>query len=520
MSCSSAQWRNPTRTNCHGPDLLALLAGALQTTAFAPLEWWWAQPLAVLGLALCVQQVSPRRAAWRGWLFGMGWLISGFWWLYISLHDYGGLAAPLSGLSVALLAAFLSLYLAGTMGLWARWRTHTPLRDAASFALYWLGAELLRAQGFGGFPWIASGYAHTSGPWAMWAPWVGVYGLGALAAWLAASVAQATVPGQTHRQRLGLAVAVLPVLLGPLLPTQFTEPTGTLRISLLQPNVPQDLKFDPDRIIDNMLALRQQMRSARGDLVVTPESVLPLAIDQLPVGFWDDITQPYRHGPQAALIGTFLGNPSAGYVNSLIGINERTAPSPATPYHYGKRHLLPFGEHIPLGFGWFVKLLNIPLVDQASGQSQTPFEVRGQKVRPLICYEDLFGEDFAESFLTAEAPTVLVNVSNLAWFGRLMIQEQHMQFSRMRALEFQRPLVRATNTGATAAIDSQGNITAALPTWTVGTLDVTIQGRRGTTPYAHWLGRFGLWPLWVVVLLGLIGLRLGGKSPSAARGHS
>jgi apolipoprotein N-acyltransferase len=504
-----------------------LLAGALHTTAFAPLEWWWAQPLAVLALVWAVQQVPAqperpalRHAAWCGGLFSLGWLSSGFWWLYISLHDFGGLAAPLSVLAVALLAAFLSLYLAGALALWARWRCGRPGLDALGFALCWLGAELARAQMFGGFPWIAAGYAHTTGPWAAWAPWLGVYGLGVLATWLAAALglalgaaAQAENQHRSARLFVGAGLAALPLLLGPLLPSNFTQPTGELSLSLLQPNVPQDLKFEPTQIQRNMLALQAQMHAARGALVVSPESVLPLSLDQLPQGFWAQLTAPYRSGTQAALIGIFLGDPQAGYVNSLAGVQAGPAlgasagSAAGIGYQYGKRHLLPFGESIPYGFGWFVRLLNIPLADQAHGQSQAPFVVQGQKVRPLICYEDLFGEDFADSFLGPDAPTVLVNVSNLAWFGKLMIQEQHLQFSRMRAMEFQRPLLRATNTGATAAIDPQGRITAQLPGWTTGTLDVTVQGRSGTTPYAHWLGRLGLWPLWVVVLAGLAWLR-------------
>lgn len=485
---------------------LAALAGAGHTAAFAPLEWWWMQPLTVALLVGLVRHATPRQAALTGAVFSLGWLVSGFWWLYISLHDFGGLMAPLSVAAVGLLAGFLSLYLAGALALWAWGRRGHPGHDALRFALCWLGAELLRAQVFGGFPWIASGYAHTSGPWAAWAPWVGVYSIGALSAWLAAAVALGVSAPASGRARgaWGVALAALPLGLGAVLPQQFTESTGTLRVSLVQPNVPQDLKFDPERIASNMQALQQRMHAARGELVMTPESVIPLSLEQLPTGYWDTLTLPYRAGTQAALIGIFWGNSEQGYVNSLLGVRPGVSNDPAALYRYGKRHLLPFGERIPYGFGWFVRLLNIPLADQMSGQSQAPFEVHGQRIRPLICYEDLFGEDFADSFLTEDAPTVLVNASNLAWFGRLMIQEQHLQFSRMRALEFQRPLVRATNTGATAAVDAQGRVTHALPAWTPGTLDVTIEGRRGTTPYAHWLGRLGLWPLWGLVLAGLI----------------
>ncbi|MBN8487098.1 MAG: apolipoprotein N-acyltransferase, partial [Burkholderiales bacterium] len=413
------------------------------------------------------------------------------WWLYISMHDFGGLPAPLAAASVLLLSLALSLYLAVAMAAWARWRSGRPLTDALGFAGLWLLAELARAQVLTGFPWIASGYAHADGLLARLAPWGGVYAMGALSALLAALL----VLGQGSPARLNrlLAVALLGGLY--LLPQQFTEPAGELSVSLLQPAVPQDLKFDPERLGANMQALQQQLHAARGALVVTPESVLPVPRDLLDEGYWAALTAPFRQGDRAALVGTFVGNERDGYVNAMVGVQAGAGPD----YEYGKRHLLPFGEYIPPGFRWFVELMNIPLGDQASGSNGASFAFGGQRLRPLICYEDLFGEDFADAVVGPQAATVLVNASNLAWFGRWMVQDQHLQFSRLRALEFQRPLVRATNTGATAVIDHRGVVTHRLPAWQEGTLEATVQGRRGDTPYAGWLAAWGLWPLWALV---------------------
>jgi apolipoprotein N-acyltransferase len=476
-----------------GAGLLAV--GVAHTAAFAPLGWWPLQILSLAVLAWALAGAPPRRAAWLAGCFSFGWLSSGLWWLHISMHDFGEMPAVLSITAVGLLAAFLSLYPALAMAWWARHRSGRPLPDGLRFAGLWLAAELARAQWFTGFPWIASGYAHTDGLLAALAPWVGVYGMGAVAALLAAALAALPRHGRSALPLLALAAAgPLAALLAP---SDFTMPTGALSVSLLQPNVAQDVKFDPDHIVDNMRTLQQQLHAARGSLVVTPESVLPLARDQLDAGYWQGLTAPFRQGRQAALIGTFLGNDADGYVNSLVGVQ----PGAGEDYAYGKRHLLPFGEFVPFGFRWFVDLMHIPLGDQASGRSTAAFEVGGQRVRPLICYEDLFGEDFAASMLGPDAATVLVNASNLAWFGRQMIQAQHLQFSRMRALEFQRPLARATNTGATAVVDHQGRVTAALPAWTVGTLDATVQGRVGATPYARWVSRWQLWPLWALAVL-------------------
>jgi len=486
-----------------------LLAGGLHTASFAPLEWWPLQIVAVMLLAAAVKDASPRQAAGRGFCFGVAWLTSGLWWLYISMHDYGGMPAPLAAGAVVLLSAALSLYLAATMALFARLRNGHAVPDALGFAACWLLAELARGQLFTGFPWIASGYAHSAGGLAWLAPWVGVYGIGATAALLA----MAMVQGWRAPGRGWMWLGIVPVFAGYLVPSNFTESAGKLRISLLQPNVAQDLKFDADRIVGQMAALQAQLQSAKGDLVVTPESVLPIPKDQLDPAYWQKLTEPFRSGPRSALIGTFLGNEQEGYVNSLVGVSAA-----GENYSYGKRHLLPFGEYVPPGFRWFVDLMQIPLGDQASGRSEAPFAVSGQRLRPLICYEDLFGEHMVDSVVDGpDAATMLVNVSNLAWFGRHMVQDQDLQFSRLRSLEFQRPMVRATNTGATAVIDHRGRVTAQLPPQTAGTLDAEVEGRRGATPYARWLAAFGLWPLWLLGLAGVAGLALSRAAPPRYR---
>ena len=483
-----------------------LLAGIVHTLSFSPFEWWWLQLLSLAVLAHATATAAPRRAAMLGWLYAVGWLVSGFWWLYISMHDFGGLHPALATLAVVVLAALLGLYYAAAMALWARLRTGRAGWDVTLWAACWLGAELARGLVFTGFPWIASGYAHAVGPLAAWAPWIGVYGLCALAA-VSAATAALWLQGGSLRLRSTVSAVVAALFLAPhLLPDQFTRSTGTLQVSLLQPNVPQEIKFDPDRLTLQLHGLVRQLSEARGALVVTPESVLPLSRDQLSDGYWAALQgalQPVAGdaavSERAALIGLFVGDEAAGYVNSVValpaGATNGAASSAEASYRYGKRHLLPFGEIIPPGFHWFVRLMNIPLADQARGQSTEAYAFGGQRLRPLVCYEDLFGEDIVSSVVGPQAATVFVNVSNLAWFGRWLVQDQHLQFSQMRAIEFQRPVIRSTNTGATAVVDHRGQVTARLPPLTTGVLEATVQGRVGETPYARWLATLGLWPL-------------------------
>ena len=484
--------------------LVALLAGVAQTFSFAPFELWWLQIAALAVVAGLAADAGAARAAGLGWVFGVGWLVSGLWWLYISMHDYGGMPGWLAALAVVALAALLALYYAAALWLFARCRLGAPLADALLFAACWLLAELARGVFFTGFPWIASGYAHAVGPLAAWAPWIGVYGLCTLAAFLAAALAASLRPiGVRGRLRIaGLAAVV--VAAPHVLPAGFTRASGELEVSLLQPNIAQNLKFDPALMGTHLQSLLRQIDAARGALVVTPESVIPFTRSELAGTYWDELARPFAAPGRGLLVGVFLGNADDGYVNSVVGI---AGDAPGKEYHYGKRHLLPFGEFVPPGFRWFVDLMNIPLGDQAHGRSSAAFDVGGQRLRPLICFEDLFGEDMVDSVVGTDAATILVNVSNLAWFGPRLVQDQHLQFSQMRALEFERPVIRSTNTGATAVVDHFGRVTSRLPPLVAATLDAKVEGRIGETPYARWLAAAGLWPLAIGAVALLLVLR-------------
>ena len=519
MSRAAAYRRGPPAPFVSGwiAFALAMLAGAAHALSFAPSEFWWLQLVATGALVALLADATPAAAAWRAWGFGFGWLTTGFWWLYISLHVYGFMPAWLSVLAVAVLAALLSLYYAIAGWGWARLRRNRPLVDALLFAAVWLLAELARGKLFTGFPWIAGGYAHTSGPLATWAPYVGVYGIGTLAAGISAATAlvlRELRGPQVRPPIVTLGPLVLPALLlavGAALPQAFTRSTGTLSVSLLQPDVAQNDKFEDAHVAQALAWHVVKLAAAPGQLVVTPESSLPVLPSQIPLQTWLDYQRPFDKPGKSALIGVFTVDDKQRYTNSLVGLDSRHRMTDGTFYRYGKRHLLPFGEYVPPGFRWFVDMLKIDIGDQTSGVDTAPFTVGAQRVRPLICYEDLFGEEFASSFVGPNAATLLANSTNLAWFGKRMIQDQHLQFSRMRALEFQRGQVRATNTGATAVIDWQGHVTARLAPEIEGELDATVEGRIGETPYAVWVSQWRLWPLWglavVMILLGLLAHR-------------
>ncbi|HWH74387.1 MAG TPA: apolipoprotein N-acyltransferase [Methylibium sp.] len=487
------------------PAELALVAaaGGLHALSFAPQPLAWLQALCVALLAWRAAAAgSAGRAALLGGVFGTAGLAGGVWWLFISMHRYGGLPAWLAALAVALLAALLSLYLAAALAAWWRWRRGRPVGDAALFAALWLLAELARGLLLTGFPWVAAGYAHGDGALVALAPWVGVYGIGAVAAGVAALAAGA-VAAQGVARWGALALATL-LWWGPqALPRDFTAPGGTLSVALLQTNVAQDEKFVPEHLPATLDWVGRALLQSRADLVVAPETAIPLLPEQLPPGYWDALRGAYGEGDRAALVGLPLGSFAAGYTNSVAGLSADAARQPGGFYRYDKHHLVPFGEFIPLGFRWFVDLMRMPLGDFDRGPLDAPsFAVRGERVAPNICYEDLFGEELAVRFRdAASAPTLLANVSNIAWFGDTVAIDQHLQISRLRTLELQRPMLRATNTGATVVIDHRGVVTHALAPHTRGVLAGRVQGRVGLTPYAWWAGRFGLGPLALAALM-------------------
>jgi apolipoprotein N-acyltransferase len=489
------------------PDALelALVAalGAAQTLAFVHTAFW-AVPVAAAGLlAWRIRDASPGRAAVLGLAYGTAWICAGTWWLFVSMHRYGGLSAWLAVLAIVALASFLSLYLAAALAFFARCRPRGPLAGATVFAAAWLLAELARGVILTGFPWLASGYAQVDSPLGGYAPWLGVYGVGAIGAGLGAAFGFSRLG--SVRAWFAPSIALLAaVVLGSLAGSvDFTTPTGTLTLTLLQGNVPQDEKFEEQFSALALEQTRAQLEAAHGELVVGPETVIPMLPSQLDPQWWKGVLTRFRQPGRAAILGLPLGDDDTGYTNSAAGISAASQSQPGGFYRYDKHHLVPFGEFIPTGFHWFTRLMNIPLGDFNRGPVTAPsFEVKGERVAPNICYEDLFGEELAARFVPdPTAPTILANISNIGWFGETIAVAQHLQISRMRTLELQRPMVRATNTGMTAVIDHRGVVTASLPPFQRGELETSVQGRTGTTPFAWWAGRLGLWPLLALGLL-------------------
>jgi apolipoprotein N-acyltransferase len=428
------------------------------------------------------------------------------------MHTYGGMPAVLAGAATAAFCAYLALYPALAMAV-----AHRLAGGAAGFTLLalpatWTASEWLRGTLFTGFPWLASGYAHSDGPLAGCAPLVGVYGLALAAGLVAGALALWTVARSASRPALIAGSLFAVALLGgghALRALEWTQPTGApIRVRLVQGNVPQNLKFSEggmQRAVDTHARL---LSGPRVDLAVLPESVFPVSLNYLPDAVTQQLLDFTRSQQTALVFGVFIEQPPGNYYNSAVGLAPGNAPA---LQRYSKRHLVPFGEFIPWGFRWFVDLMQMPIGDQQRGAPyQGPMELAGQRIAVNICYEDLFGAEIIAAWQVPErAPTVLLNISNLAWFDDSIALDQHLQISRLRALETGRPMLRATNTGATAVIDPRGSVLAQLAHLTEGALIAEVVGYTGSTPYVRW----GDWPALALAALLLLAAAIVGRRP-------
>jgi apolipoprotein N-acyltransferase len=501
--------------------LLAAAFGVAHALSFAPWHLPWLQVLALAGLfALTTRVQGARAAAVLGLTFGLGWFGLGVSWVYISMHQYGGMPAVLAGAATAAFCTFLALYPALALAL--AQRAAVPARLALALPAAWAGSEWLRGTLFTGFPWLASGYAHSDGPLAGWAALTGVYGMTLIAALVAGALALVVVARQARAVALACGLlALLWIGAGQALRgVPWTEAEGaSIRVRLIQGNVPQDLKFAEGGLEKTFSANTRLLDGPRVDLAVLPESVFPLPLHLLPDTLIERLLRFTRDNDAALVFGVFIEQPPGRFYNSAVGLDPRGGNGGVVSMQsYSKRHLVPFGEFIPGGFRWFVDLMRMPIGDQERGAAyQGPMELAGQRIAVNICYEDLFGAQIIRAWDVAErAPTLLLNLSNLAWFNDSIALDQHLQISRLRALETGRPVLRATNTGATAVIDARGQVTARLPHLTAAALDAEVRGYRGITPYVRHGDAPALAAIALVLLLGLVADRWFGR-PTLAR---
>jgi apolipoprotein N-acyltransferase len=483
--------------------LLALAGGALLAAAFAPLNLW---PFAILAPALLMwlwQDAAPREAAVLGFWFNFATFAAGTYWLYISIHGFGG--APLW------LALFLMLGLVVIMGLYHAALGYAiarflPAAGAVRWLLAlpagWLLIEWWRGWFLSGFSWLSLGYSQTDTWLAGLAPVAGVYGISA--ALLVCAGALTALACGTARVRILAAVALLvPWAVGAALyGHSWTRPSGAeLSVAVVQGAIPQDQKWlESNRATTLSLyqSLTEQVLGTR--LIVWPESApADLVSDIVPY-----ISHLYRearaHG-SALVLGVVraegaAADPSAAhYFNSVLALDDKAS-------FYDKHHLVPFAEFFPVPHfvrAW-LRLMSLPYEDFTPGPAaQPPLPAAHLQLATTVCYEDAYGSSMLGVLPRADA---LVNVTNDAWFGHSSARHQHFQIARMRALEEGRYMVRAANDGISAVIGPHGEVIARAAEFTPVALVSRIVPYSGLTPYAR-VGN------WLIVSLATLALAYG-----------
>lgn len=479
-------------------SLFLLLSGASLTLAYSPFNWHWL-PFIILPLVLkVIWPMAPKRAFYAGLTFGFGWFTAGLSWIYVSIDQYGGLPIYATLLILLLLFLYLSLFPALAFGLWQK-LSHRSIQWRFSLPLIWLGFELLRGWLFTGFPWLSLGYTQTDGVFANLAPLLGESGI-TVALWLTAlSILMAV---KYHRPLLLIVPLVLLTVSNlsyKLQPTwRSTELTSVL---LVQGNIQQSLKWQAEQQWPNILRYLDLTRPKfNHDIVIWPESAVT-ALEPYAQDVLNTMEQSASVNNSALITGIIdYDRLNDAFYNSVIVLDDDT-------YQYGgenryqKHHLLPIGEFVPFEdiLRPIAPLFNLPMSSfSRGGYQQSNLEANNRKLSMAICYEIAFPQQVRDN--TFEDTDFLVTISNDTWFGDSHGPWQHMQISRMRALELQRPLLRATNNGVTAIVDEFGQFIEKAPQFKAATVSAELYPVNGDT----WYKQFGLWGAFILALSGLL----------------
>ncbi len=478
--------------------LLAALSGMFLTLAFAPFEIFPFAVLAPAGLCALIYHASPRRSFWYGFSFGLGFFGSGVYWVFISISRYGDVPAIIAFAITTLFIAYLSLFPAYTCYLTNQYfNAHMRTKILCAFPAIWVLSEYIRSWFFTGFPWLLLGYSQTNSPLKGYAPIFSVYGVSLAIMVTSSLLVNGVMAFRKHdyyNVYVNLMIATTLWIAGGMLSLiPWTDTTGKpITVSLVQGNIPQSIKWDPDNVALSFNTYRELTDPLWGksDLVIWPEMAIPVPLQDTP-NFVNDLAAKAKSTHTALIFGIPVQTADGqNYYNALLSVGQSEAA-------YTKRQLVPFGEYVPFQpiLARAFDLLNVPMSNLRNGNyRQAPMQIGDLKILPSICYEITY-PDLSRS--TDPDISLLLTVTNDAWFDRSTAQAQHLQMAAMRSIEMARPGLFVSNDGITAIISSTGLIEKAAPTHTPFVLRGSIEARKGLTP---WM-RNGIDPILAIALV-------------------
>lgn len=487
---------------------VAFVSGGIGVFAYSPFDYWWISFISAAGLVWIATQFERRAALWTTFLWGVSYFAFGVNWVQVSMIQFGGVPEIVSYVAVLILAAYLALYPLLFTYIVGRFRVNNPWVMATVFTF----TEYLREVVFTGFPWLQLGYSLIDSPFFGIAPIFGVEGLTFFVLVASGYFVQIFCNSAKKLEILTACVSLFVLIVGGAVTQRFqfvevNTQQKPLAISLLQGNIEQKMKWDPNHFQETIRTYERLFTPLLGksDLIIFPESAIP-AVEQQIAPLLAQLHQAgVRHGTEM-IIGTLYQSDN-GLFNSAVALGNPEQPySLETSPRYNKHHLVPFGEYVPFGraLDWLRDVFILP-VNLSQGEFiQKPLLAANHRFTMAICYEIIYSEQVQKN-AKAYQSDYLLTISNDAWFGESIGPWQHFQIARMRALELGKPLIRATSTGVTAFIDHKGKVLAEVPQFSELALTYTLPVVEGKTFFAEW-GRRGIWAIGgVILLLAVIG---------------
>jgi apolipoprotein N-acyltransferase len=479
--------------------LLSHLVGLSYFLSFAPFDLSFLIFFSIAGFFFFLQQAKTKKQIFFiGWAYGIGLYAGGVHWVYFSISTFGAQIAPIAGLltiifiiALGLVYAFFAIcyfYISKKIG---------DRFDFLLLPILWFYFELLRSWVFTGFPWVLAGTSQIDTILGVYLPVFGTYGTGFIVAFMSYAILFFIKKIRTKRFKQFLVFSYIGVnsliIIVAFLIKDISwskKEKETINTSIIQGNIKQELKFNKKGLQKSMKKYKNMSIATSGatELIVWPETAVATFYHKKK-RYFNDLRRELK--PKIVISGIFSKNyKKQEYYNSAIKIGNNIQI-------YSKEQLVPFGEYMPMRnfFKFLQKYVDIPMSNLAAyDNKQEIIFVKNIPVDVSICYEITYSMNL---YKRVAKTNILINISNDAWFGDSVAPHQHLQIARVRAKEYARQMIRATNTGISGFIDEKGNIIKKTRQFESATIQNKMQTYSGKTPFMH----YGNIPIHMVLLL-------------------